>query len=59
MMNFGNLDTQKEIIVYGRNISRHYDEEVLFKLASRGHENVKLFPGGFTAWEKSGFPLGP
>jgi len=59
MMNFGNLDTQKEIIVYGRNISRHYDEEVLFKLASRGHENVKLFPGGFTAWKRSGFPLGP
>lgn len=59
MMNFGNLDTQKEIIVYGRNISRHYDEEVLFKLASRGHENIKLFPGGLSAWKRSGFPLGP
>ncbi|MBU0986775.1 MAG: rhodanese-like domain-containing protein, partial [Proteobacteria bacterium] len=59
MMNFGNLDTQKEIIVYGRNISSRYDEEVLFKLASRGHDNVKLFPDGLSAWKKNGFPLEP
>lgn len=59
MMNFGNLDTQKEIIVYGRNISRHYDEEVLFKLTARGHENVKVFPEGLPAWKRNGFPLGP
>lgn len=59
MMNLGKIDTQKEIVVYGRTISRHYDDEVLFKLVSRGHENVKLFPEGLSAWGKNGYPLGP
>ncbi len=57
MMNFGDLDTQREIIVYGRNISSRYDEEVLFKLVFRGHENVKVLPGGLTAWKENGYPL--
>jgi len=57
MMNFGDLDTQREIIVYGRNISSRYDEEVLFKLVPRGHENVKVLPGGLTAWKENGYPL--
>ncbi|MCP4112820.1 MAG: rhodanese-like domain-containing protein, partial [Desulfobacteraceae bacterium] len=57
MMRFNNLDPQKELIVYGRNISRHYDEEVVFKLVSRGHKNVKVLAGGLPAWEKAGYPI--
>lgn len=52
MMKFSRTDPQKELIVYGRNISRHYDEEVAFKLVSRGHKNVKVLKGGMDAWEK-------
>ncbi|MCP4350639.1 MAG: hypothetical protein GY795_34660 [Desulfobacterales bacterium] len=57
MMRFSSLDPQKELIVYGRNISRHYDEEVAFKLVTRGHKNVKVLTGGLSAWEKAGYPI--
>ncbi|NSW86230.1 MAG: rhodanese-like domain-containing protein [Syntrophobacteraceae bacterium] len=59
MMRFGRMDPEKEIVVYGRNISRHYDEEVAYRLTSRGHRNVKVFPGGLSGWEKKGYPTGP
>jgi rhodanese-related sulfurtransferase len=58
-MKFAHLDPQKELIVYGRNISRLYDEEVAFKLASRGHKQVKILSGGIAVWRKGGFPVGP
>ncbi len=57
MMKFNSLAPEKEMIVYGRNISRHYDEGVAFKLASRGHVNVKVLSGGMSAWQKKGYPL--
>jgi rhodanese-related sulfurtransferase len=56
MMKFSNLESDKEIIIYGRNISRHYDEEVAFKFALRSHTNLKLLSGGLSAWEKRGYP---
>ncbi len=59
MMKFSKLDLEQEIIVYGRNISRHYDDEVAFKLVSRGHANVKVLSGGLAAWRKKSFPLAP
>jgi rhodanese-related sulfurtransferase len=59
MMKFSGLDPAKEIIVYGRTISRHYDEEVAFKLTSRGHSNVKVLPGGLPAWKEKGYHLVP
>jgi 3-mercaptopyruvate sulfurtransferase SseA len=58
-MKFSGLDPAKEIIVYGRTISRHYDEEVAFKLTSRGHSNVKVLPGGLPAWKEKGYHLVP
>lgn len=57
MMKFGNVESDKEIIIYGRNISRHYDEEVAFKFALRSHTNLKLLSGGLSAWEKRGYPV--
>ena len=59
MMKFSNIDPKKEIIVYGKNISRLYDEEVAFMLTSRGHINVKILSGGLNAWQRKGYPLEP
>jgi len=59
MMKFSNLDPKQEIIVYGRNISRLYDEEVAFKLTARGHVNVKVLSGGLSAWQEKDYPLAP
>ena len=59
MMKYNNLDPEREIVVYGRNVSRHYDEEVAIKLASRGHKKVKILSGGLSAWQESGYPLEP
>jgi rhodanese-related sulfurtransferase len=55
----GQTDKSKEIIVYGRTISKRYDEEVASKLVARGHKNVKILEGGLRAWKKNGFPVEP
>jgi rhodanese-related sulfurtransferase/GAF domain-containing protein len=57
MMKFSSIGPKKELIVYGRNISRRYDQEVAFKLASRGHVNVKVLSGGLPVWQKRRYPL--
>lgn len=59
MMRFSNLDPQKEIIVYGRNISRRYDEKVAHELMLRGHSNVYILPGGLREWKKLQMPVEP
>jgi len=59
MMKLSRLDPKKAIIVYGRNISRLYDEEVALKLLSRGHVNVKVLSGGLSAWQEMGYPIEP
>lgn len=57
MMKLNSLDPEKEIIVYGRNFSRFYDEEVAFKLISRGHTNVNVLLAGLSTWEKNNNPI--
>jgi len=59
MVHFAGLDPEKEIIVYGRNISRRYDEQVAFELQQRGHEQVKVMPGGVSQWKAQGLPVKP
>lgn len=49
----------REIIVYGRNVSRYYDEDVAERLRERGHENVKILSGGLPSWEEKGFAVEP
>ncbi|MEZ4525211.1 MAG: rhodanese-like domain-containing protein [Desulfobacterales bacterium] len=56
MMHFADADPDQEIIVYGRNISRHYDSAVAAELAKRGHARVFLLEGGLELWEKNGYP---
>ena len=58
-LTLADADKEKEIIVYGRSISRHYDEEVANKLSIRSHKNVKILKGGLSAWKKSGCPVEP
>ena len=59
MMRFSDIDQQHPIVVYGRNISRLYDEELAYKLSQRGHANVFVLTGGFTAWRAKGFEVSP
>jgi 3-mercaptopyruvate sulfurtransferase SseA len=47
------------VVVYGRNISRLYDEEVAGLLAKRGHKNVRILTGGLSAWKDQGLPVQP
>jgi rhodanese-related sulfurtransferase len=57
MMKLNGLAPERQIIVYGRTISRHYDEEVAHRLTQRDREDVVVFTGGLSAWERQGFPV--
>ena len=59
MLNFSGIEKEKELIVYGRTISRHYDKEVAKKLVLNGHNNIKILPDGLSAWKKNGNPVEP
>ncbi len=59
MMEFSETDRNKEIIFYGRNISRLYDEQVARKFVLRGHRNTKILHGELVEWENSGYPVEP
>ncbi len=58
-MEMADIDPAKEIVVYGGNVSRRYDDDVAALLIERGHANVKLLSGGLDAWEKRGFSVTP
>jgi rhodanese-related sulfurtransferase len=59
MIRFGKIDKAKELIIYGRTISRHYDEHVAAKLFLRGHSNVMLLKGGLSELKENGYPIEP
>jgi len=59
MMELGDVDKAKKIIVYGRSISSRSDEEVARKLILRGHKNIEILQGGLSAWKKKGYPVEP
>lgn len=58
-MTLSHEDKDKGIIVYGKTISRHYDEEVANKLVIRGHRNVQVLEDGLRAWKNMGYPVEP
>ncbi len=58
-MRFAMLDPEKDVIVYGRNISRRYDEQVAAKLKERGMVNVRVMDGGLQQWQRNGLPVEP
>jgi CRP-like cAMP-binding protein/rhodanese-related sulfurtransferase len=57
MMTLADEDKEKEIIVYGGTISKHYDLELANKLLLRGYQNIKILEGGLKAWEGKGYPV--
>jgi len=59
VMELGEVDKSKDIIVYGRTISSRYDEKLARKLVHRGHTKVSMLAGGLSAWKKKGYPSEP
>ena len=57
MMKLGSLDPETPVIVYGRTISRLYDEELAYRLKQRDHDRVVVLPGGLDAWKAYGYPV--
>lgn len=56
-MKLSELDPAIPLVVYGRNISRHYDVDVARELSGLGHENVFVFEGGVDVWEEAGYEV--
>ncbi|MGE5259058.1 MAG: rhodanese-like domain-containing protein [Hyphomicrobiales bacterium] len=54
----GTLKAEQVVLVYGRTISRHYDEDVAERLLQR-HDRVRILDGGLASWEEKGFPVSP
>ena len=59
LMELGEEPKAKEVIVYGRTISRLYDEQVARKLIVRGHKDVRILEGDLSAWKKQGYAVEP
>ena len=59
LMQLSQIPKDKPLIVYGSNISRHYDLDVARKLMLRGHQQVMILGGGHESWKNSHFPLEP
>lgn len=59
MMHFNRLDPELILVVYGRTISRRYDEEIAYRLRDRGHSNVLVLAGGIGLWQSKGLPVEP
>jgi rhodanese-related sulfurtransferase len=59
MMAMSEEDKDREIIVYGRTVSKLYDEEVAGKLNLHGHKNVRLLKSSLATLRKNGFPVEP
>lgn len=58
-LELGEVDREKDIIVYGRTISRMYDEQVARKLILLEHKNTNILLGGLNMWKKQGYPVEP
>ncbi|UCD78965.1 MAG: rhodanese-like domain-containing protein [Desulfobacterales bacterium] len=52
------LKPEQLIVVYGRTISKRYDDEVAHRLLQR-YDSVKVLEGGLAAWERKGYPVKP
>ena len=59
MMKLAKVDPEKEIIVYGRSISKLYDEDVAYRLKQRDHEKVRVLSGELDVLETYGYQVEP
>lgn len=53
LMQLSQLDPQKTLIIYGRTISKRYDEEVADRLLQRDHDDVRMLAGSMDLWDQS------
>lgn len=58
-MALGDVDKERNVLVYGRTISSLYDEQLARKLVLRGHKQVSILAGGLRAWKAAGYPVEP
>lgn len=56
-MRFATLDPESVVVVYGRTLSRHYDEDVARLFAKRGFGNILILDGDLEDWADRGFPM--
>ncbi len=52
------LTPEQVVLVYGRTVSKHYDEELVQRLLDR-HDRVLILAGGLSAWEANGLAVAP
>ncbi len=52
------LKPEQVVLIYGRTISKRYDDEVAWRLL-QSHDQVKVLEGGLAAWEEKGFAVSP
>jgi rhodanese-related sulfurtransferase len=52
------LKPDQTVLVYGRTISKRYDEDLTQRLLQR-HDQVRVLEGGVAAWEERGFAVAP
>jgi len=58
-MRLAKLPPERPVLVYGRTVSRLYDEAVADLLKKRGHKDVRIIQGGMEAWKRAGGTLKP
>jgi rhodanese-related sulfurtransferase len=52
------LTPEQVVLIYGRTVSKRYDDEVAQRLLQR-HDQVRVLEGGVAAWEEKGFAVAP
>lgn len=52
------LKAEQIVLIYGRTVSKRYDDEVAQRLLQR-HDQVRVLEGGLQAWEKNGLAVAP
>ena len=52
------LKPEQVVLIYGRTLSKRYDEEVAQRLLQR-HDQVKVLEGGLAVWQEKGFAVSP
>jgi rhodanese-related sulfurtransferase len=52
------LKPEQVVLIYGRTLSKRYDDEVALRLLQR-HDQVRVLEGGLAAWEKKGLAVAP
>lgn len=52
------LKPEQVVLIYGRTISRRYDEDVAQRMLQR-HDQVRILAGGVASWEEKGFSVSP